>query len=360
VFEEGYLRPDYITFERFGVNGYSQLPRNPAHFSQKLTPAPTTVSIGSTYWALVAYVMCYYLMATLGKAWFPHYRHHRPLTLLEAFPWVLSAWRKLWYGWAEKGLQDKLTTQWKSRYFLVPLQVFNDSQITDHARYSNVEEFIESTLYSFANHAANDASTLLVFKHHPMDRGYKDYSAFIKKAAFQAGMQSRVLYIHDQHLPSLLDHARGVVVINSTVGISALHHGTPTKVCGHALYDMEGLTYQGPLDAFWDDAPQAKPLADVYTNFRAHVVNLTQLNGSFYKALKMPGTFAGLMWSRRTPLETPDVVNPNLVTNLQSFAAYKQKLAAISLSAAMSNSVALTDEEIEQPPLVRRASAQQA
>jgi capsular polysaccharide export protein len=352
VFEEGYLRPDYITFERFGVNGYSQMPRNPAHFSQEYSPPPKTVPMGNTYWALVACTMWYYIMATLGKAWFPHYRHHRPLTLHETFPWVLSALRKLWYGWAEKGLQEKLTTQWKNRYFLVPLQVFNDSQISDHARFDSVEEFIETTLRSFAEHAANDSTTVLVYKHHPMDRGYKDYSALIKKVAFQADIESRVLYIHDQHLPSLLDHARGVVVINSTVGISALHHGTPTKVCGHALYDIEGLTYQGPLDSFWDEALDAKPQANLYRNFRAHVINLTQLNGSFYKALNVPGAFAGLIWNHRTALESSAAVNAYLGSNVQSIAAYKQKLAALAMAAQTPTSIDMAAEAIKRAPLV--------
>ena len=351
VFEEGYLRPDYVTFERFGVNGYSQMPRNPAHFSQEFAVPPKTASTGSTYWALVACAMWYYLMATLGKAWFPHYQHHRPLTLLEAFPWVRSALRKLWYGWAEKGLQDKLTTRWKNRYFLVPLQVFNDSQISDHARFGSVEEFIETTLYSFADHAANDAKTLLVFKHHPMDRGYKDYSALIKKLAFQTGMESRVLYIHDQHLPSLLTHARGVVVINSTVGISALHHGTPTKVCGHALYDIEGLTYQDPLDSFWDAALDTKPQANLYRNFRAHVINLTQLNGSFYKALSVPGSFAGLIWSNRMAPEAPAVRHAHLGANVQSISAYKQKLATAQLSAAQTATSTARTDELSAPQL---------
>lgn len=360
VFEEGYLRPDYITFERFGVNGYSQLPRNPAHFSQEFSPPPKTVSVGSTYWALVACAMWYYLMATLGKAWFPYYRHHRPLTLLEAYPWVLSAWRKLWYGWAEKGLQTRLTTQWKNQYFLVPLQVFNDSQISDHARFRSVEEFIETTLCSFAGHAANDSRTMLVFKHHPMDRGYKDYSALIKKVAHQTGLTARVLYIHDQHLPSLLGDARGVVVINSTVGISALHHGTPTKVCGHALYDIEGLTYQGPLDSFWNDAPKAKPQANLYRNFRAHVINLTQLNGSFYKALDMPGSFAGLIWNSRISREPSPVLESNMGSNVQSIYAYKQKLAKLSMTAQAQNSVSFVAKDTNLPQLVGSRAPQRS
>lgn len=352
VFEEGYLRPDYITFERFGVNGYSQIPRNPAHFSQEFSPPPKTVSVGSTYWALVACAFWYYAAATLGKTWFPHYQHHRPLTLLEAFPWARSVWRKQWYRWTEKGLQDKLTGQWSNRYFLVPLQVFNDSQISDHARFASVDDFIKTTLRSFADYAATETDTLLVFKHHPMDRGYKNYSALIKKVALQTGMRSRVLYIHDQHLPSLLDHARGVVLINSTVGISALHHGTPLKVCGHALYDIEGLTYQGPLETFWAEAPNAKPQDNLYRRFRAHVINRTQLNGSFYRTISRKGSFAGLIWNTNSLLGATHapMVDGDYGTNVQSISAYKLKLATThSMAVQTPSPPARVTEEIELP-----------
>jgi capsular polysaccharide export protein len=45
--------------------------------------------------------------------------------------------------------------------------------------------------------------------------------------------------VHDLHLPTLLAHASGTVVINSTVGPSALHHKVPSKTTGSAFYDME-------------------------------------------------------------------------------------------------------------------------
>jgi capsular polysaccharide export protein len=81
------------------------------------------------------------------------------------------------------------------------------------------------------------------------------------------------------------------------VGLSALHHGAPTVACGNALYDMPGLTFQGGLDDFWTLAPQAKPDRVLYESYRRHLISKTQLNGSFYKPLKVPGAVAGLLWS---------------------------------------------------------------
>lgn len=295
VFEEGYIRPDHVTLERFGVNGFSQIPRTPEEYQAYQLSAPTSLPVGKSYRAMAFSALVYFLFACLGKVFFPHYQHHRRISFLEAWPWIRSAWRKHVYCLTERGVQESLTGEFSKRYFLVPLQVFNDAQILVHAPWANVDEFIAATMRSFAKHAPEDC--LLVFKHHPMDRGYVSYKKHIQKLAAEHDIAMRVRYIHDQHLPSLLDHARGVVVVNSTVGLSALHHNAPTKTCGTALYDMPGLTYQGSLDEFWLAAPMFKQNRTLYEGFRAYLLANTQINGSFYKPLKLPGSAAGLVWN---------------------------------------------------------------
>lgn len=294
VFEEGYVRPNYVTLERHGVNGHSQLARDPAGFIRADEEMPQEIEVGRTYWPMVWHGVRYFVAGALGRPIFPFYRHHRPLTLLEALPWVRSAYRKLWYRLAERHQQADLTGPQAGRYFLAPLQVFNDAQITVHADLDDVAHFIEDSIESFARFAPVD--TLLVFKHHPMDRGYTDYARLIKTLSRRHGIGQRVRYIHDQHLPTLMQHARGVVVVNSTVGISALWQGVPTKACGNAIYDVPGLTFQGSLDEFWKAAAQARPDPLLYQRFHRHVVNSTQLNGSFYKPMRVPGAMAGLLW----------------------------------------------------------------
>lgn len=294
VFEEGYIRPDYITLEYSGANGYSLISRNPFHYQEPPADVPAVSPVGKTYWSMVGYGFGYFTLGALGRPWFPHYRHHRPLTLLEAWPWVLSAWRKARYQCVERGVEERLKGELSRRYFLVPLQVHNDSQVTVHSDWEGVEHFIEATMQSFARCAPAD--TALVIKHHPMDRGYRDYTRLIRRLASELGIADRVLYIHDQHLPTLLDHARGVVVINSTVGLSALLHKAPTKVCGNAIYDMEGLTWQGTLDAFWSEAAGATPDPVLQHNFRHHLIRQTQVNGSYYKRLGDTGFASGVVW----------------------------------------------------------------
>ncbi len=96
-------------------------------------------------------------------------------------------------------------------------------------------------------------------------------------------MQGRLHYIHDQHLPTLLDHASGVVLINSTVGLSAMNHGLPVAVLGEASYALPGMSYQGGLDSFWNDALDFHMDKDLYRRYRNYLIRHTQLNGDFFR-----------------------------------------------------------------------------
>ena len=119
------------------------------------------------------------------------------------------------------------------------------------------------------------------------------HTTMIESLARELGIHERVLYIHDQHLPTLLRNARGVVVINSTVGLSAIDHETPVKTLGSAIYDMPGLTNQGELD-FWNNP--AKPSRNLYNAFYHEVIRKTQINGNFYRRLPVLSYKSGVRW----------------------------------------------------------------
>lgn len=280
VFEEGYIRPDYITLEKFGVNGFSKIPCNP-DFYRKLDDGrgKNAAPAGTSFFRMVSSVILYHLAESLLKWRYPHYRYHKAYSpVIEPFYWIRSGIRKVIYKVKEKALKKELFNCLKKRYFLVPLQFHRDSQILLHSKYNNVEEFITEVLESFAGHADN--KHFLVFKHHPVERGHKNYAPLIKALAAKLGIADRVRYIHDLHLPTLLKNSLGVVVINSTVGLSALYHSTPVKVMGTAIYCMRGLTYQKALDKFW--ANPGRVDRDLHRRFRNFIIENTQVNGSFY------------------------------------------------------------------------------
>lgn len=280
AFEEGYVRPDYITLERGGVNVNSLIPRS-TEFYRSLpeidvpAPQPAHPSFGRAAWS----AMAYYAVSRLMRMRFPFYRHHKKFSVrYEARAWCRSWVRKHVNRRRDKPVFEKLLREHDGKYYAVPLQVYNDSQITQHSPYADVRDFITEVVGSFAQHA--NAEHQLVFKHHPMDRGQRDYRRLIKRLSEQYGVTGRVHYLHDVHLPSLLRHARGVVMINSTVGLSALYHDKLLMVMGRALYDLPGLTFQGEIAQFWSASARVDKV--LWRRFRAYLITQTQLNGAFY------------------------------------------------------------------------------
>lgn len=281
VFEEGYLRPDYVTLEPGGVNAASALPRQAEFYlaqaaSQPARPLPTR----QRFHLMALYATLYSWAMLLQRSRFPHHEYHRPLhPVTQALSWVRGGVRKLWYGWSERNELQRLSAPALDRqWFLVPLQVHNDSQIKHHSPYRSIPAVIEEVMHSFTLHAPRHQH--LVFKHHPMDRAYCDFGRFIADKARELGVEGRVHYVHDVHLPSLLKHARGVVTVNSTSGLQALYHGTPVHTLGDCLYDIAGLVHQGALADFWHQPGTVDH--QLYLRFRAHLVRQTQLNASFY------------------------------------------------------------------------------
>ena len=296
VFEEGYLRPDFITLERDGVNNNSSLPSNPAFYlAQPQRNFGLCQPLGSTYGQATKWGGLYFAAASLAHFRFPHYKHHRRLGFRDFPFWMHSYWRKFFYAITERQVLPDLTEIHSGNFFLVSLQTRGDAQMSVHSDFESVEQFIEHVVESFARHAP--PNRILALKHHPLDRGYSDYTALIGRLIKRHQLQGRCVYIHDQHLPTLLKHTCGVVVVNSTVGLSAVGEGVPVKVCGSSIYDIQGLTFQGSLDNFWTKAHLAVPNDQLYGAFRSYLISHTQHRGSFYKRLAGVSLQSGVIWA---------------------------------------------------------------
>ncbi|CAM3807845.1 capsular biosynthesis protein [Rouxiella silvae] len=284
VFEEGYLRPHYITLEEGGVNAYSRLPRDPNFYRRlpKMEP-PKTVKLKPSTGLRIRHAMAYYLSGWRYRNEFIKYRHHKSFSpWYEAQCWARAAWRKQWYAMLQRKVLPQLQTELDQQYYLAILQVYNDSQILNHSPYKDVRDYINEVMYSFANNAP--AEEFLVFKHHPMDRGHRLYSPLIHQLGIKYDIAHRVIYVHDLPMPELLTHAKAVITINSTAGISALIHNKPLKVMGNALYDIKGITYQGTLDQFW--CSEFKPEKKLFDKFWMYLLSNTQINAVYYGEMK--------------------------------------------------------------------------
>lgn len=276
VFEEGYLRPDYITLEQHGINGYSQIDANKINSLPYAEDRPLYTN--NRFYRLAFFSALHYLLVKIGQRHYPHYTHYRGMDIWQELGcWLLAGMRKILGYLPDKWTQFRLRRS-KIPFFLVALQVHNDSQISHHSDYADVTDFIKEVLTSFAKNAP--AGTKIVFKHHPLDRGHRNYRRFINELCDELGISGRAIYGTDFRLPSLIRRCAGFVTVNSTTALQAIYHKKPTKITGRALYNISPLADTQSLDEFWQN-PTA-PNHDFYLKFREYLIEQTQLNGSFY------------------------------------------------------------------------------
>jgi capsular polysaccharide export protein len=281
VFEEGYVRPYWITLEQHGVNGRSHLPRDPAWYLDRRgkTPPPQAChSTGYNLYERAWHDIRYRAANTVYASRFPNYQSHRPHNGLAEYAGLAKRFLQKRAHDREAVKATSALLGAKRPYFIFPLQLNSDSQIVEHSPFNSVREAIEKVVRSFALHAP--AGSQLIIKNHPLDTGIVDYRKFSHDLARTLGMQDRLLYIEAGHLPTLFDHAKGVVVVNSTVGLSAVHHRRPLIALGTAIYDMAGMAWQGGIDDFWRHAEG--PDMALYYAFLDYVIHHTQINGDFY------------------------------------------------------------------------------
>jgi capsular polysaccharide export protein len=286
VFEEGYIRPNYLTVEKYGVNANSALPRDKSFYeSLNLNDfkdlEENAVNLGNSYPNMALQAMIYYFVSNVFQWQYPQYEHHRNFSVIkQAFVGLRSFVRKFKYLLTEANVINQISGDLSQKYYFMPLQVRDDFQLKIHSDFDSIEAFSKQVLLSFSRHAPKDKK--IIIKHHPMDRGRADYSKFIISLSDKLKITDRVKVVHDVHLPTLLKNAIGTITINSTVGLSSLYHETPVIYLGRAMYDIEGLTAKDvDLDGFWSLDLQVNK--GLYKKFRVYLVKNTQVNMSFYK-----------------------------------------------------------------------------
>lgn len=258
VFEEGYIRPNWATLELDGVNGHSTLPRDPEWFitaARDLPPLGEHAAVPATFRRRAREATAYYASTFLRTWRFPHYRSHRDRSAAaEALGWLKQlALRKLHQGQAEATLA-KLAGK---RYFALPLQLSSDHQIRIHSPFRSMEAGASYVIESFARAAPR--GTMLLIKEHPLDNGLFSWGRFIGQEAARLNVSDRVLFAKGGDIEAIVTGSLGVVTVNSTTGTLALASGIPVAALGHAVYNIPGITFSGPLDSFWANPPAPDP-----------------------------------------------------------------------------------------------------
>jgi capsular polysaccharide export protein len=267
VFEEGYIRPNWLTLERNGVNGHSSLPRDPQTLlaqAEGLELPPRMPPIVATLDRRIRDTTRYFSHSFIGKMSlrYPFYHSHRPGSIFaEGIGWAAKFATR---GAVARRAATTLRQIEGQRYFLFPLQLSSDYQIRSHSPFSGMRQAADHVLGSFAAHAPADSKLLI--KAHPLDSKLGGWSGYVQSRARKLGLQHRLVHIDGGDLKALAEGSLGVVVVNSTSATFALDRGVPVMALGQAVYAMPGITHQGLLDDFWT-LPQV-PDPAVYDAFR--------------------------------------------------------------------------------------------
>jgi capsule polysaccharide modification protein KpsS len=255
VFEQGLIRPNCVTvFNRENLPLPTLAKAWDKILSGELSPdtveTPPELSKVSTSAKLFRFGTNFAL-SRYTSLFFPNFVDQKELKFWhEVKSGLVFLWRMMEHS-MDKEYHDIFAGELLQKYYAVPLQVHSDTQILRCSDFQSIEQFIMKVVTSFEHHAAPD--TKLVFKVHPMDRGYKDYRDLLQGLDQRLG-GGRILYVDRVSLPIFLKHSIGLVNVNSSVGISGLIHHVPVIALGTAVYNLEELTYQGELDSFWTEA----------------------------------------------------------------------------------------------------------
>ena len=296
VTDFGYLRPDWITLEPDGMSGESRFPRDMDAIrilARRGGQPEAAVRYADSFPRQAAWDMAFHLSNVLLNPFcFPHYRdyqlHHPVLAYLGTGVRLLLRRRR-----AERAEAIVARLQAEGTpYFVLPMQMENDFQLRAYSPYPGMLAPIREAIRSMAAHASPDAH--LVVKIHPLDPGLRAWGRLVQREAADAGVAGRVHFIDGGSLDRLLQKARGVVTVNSTVGIWGLRIALPVIALGQAVFDVAGLTFQGGLDRFWTEARAPDP--EAVSDFVAALANTVQLRGVYYKR---PGLDAAVQAAAR-------------------------------------------------------------
>lgn len=278
VFEEGYIRPDWITLEREGVNGHSLLPHDPEWYrrtARDLPPVPAHAPIPSFATGRGWAAFFYYAEVVLQRWRFPFHRSHRDRDPV----WEGITYLRRFRRRRQEAVRaaDEIERVSGRPFFLFPLQLNSDYQIRVHSQFGTMHRAIDTVLRSFAR--AAPGATGLIVKEHPLDSGFNGWREVIGTQAAELGISDRVTFIEQGDLLQLVEASQGMVVVNSTSGTLALAMGKPVKTLGDPVYEIKGLTDPRPLDAFWSAPPP--PDEDLYDAFCRVLADRCLIHGAF-------------------------------------------------------------------------------
>ena len=285
VFEEGYLRPYWVTYERGGANGHSRLMdlglddmrAALAKVDMDLPDAPARWGDMRQH---VVWGAIYHWFVLTGFWDYRSFRPHRSLTVGQEFLLYLRRLALMPVHALERRIATLRIRHGDFPYHLVILQLEHDASFRDHSPFSSMTEFLALVTEGFARGAA--AHHHLVFKAHPLEDGRVALKREILRLARAHGIADRVHFVRGGKLAQLLDAARTAVTVNSTAGQQVLWRSLPLKAFGRAVYSKPEFVSSQPIERFF--AQPTRPDTRAYRDFRHYLLETSQVPGGFYSS----------------------------------------------------------------------------
>lgn len=283
VFEEGYLRPYWISYERGGANGHSRLMRTSvAEMRAALARSETDLPDAPARWGElrqhIFWGALYHWFVMTGNRRFPNFRPHRALTVSQEYRLYLRRLALLPVHAIERRLATARIQHGDFPFHLVILQLEHDASFRAHSPFASMTEFLATVAEGFASGAPSHHH--LVFKAHPLEDGRVRLRHEIARLAAAHDITPRVHFIRGGKLAGLLGQARSVVTVNSTAGQQVLWRGLPLRIFGDAVYAKPEFVSNQPLAEFF--AHPERPDARAYRDYRRYLLETSQVPGGFY------------------------------------------------------------------------------
>ncbi len=283
VFEEGYLRPWWVTYERSGSNGNSRLMTlEVSQMEQALDrseiPKPPPPSHWGDMRQHIFYGALYHWFVLFLNRRYRNFKRHRELPVTKEFRLyfkrlMLMPFHRLQRRWATMQARKSGLP-----YHLVLLQLGHDSSVQFHSNYSCMSEFLEQAIKGFAEGAPSHHR--LVIKEHPLENHREPLKRKSRQIAKEYGVADRVHFVPGGKLARLLDDANSAVTINSTAGQQVLWRGIPLRTFGRSVYDKPEFVSRQPIAEFF--ANPTPPAHEAYQVYRDFLLKTCQIPGGFY------------------------------------------------------------------------------
>ena len=283
VFEEGYLRPYWVTYERDGANASSPLMnlslRDMADALKGRTPNLTEAP---DRWGDMREHMfwgaAYHFALFMGRKSYPGFRAHRTPDVRGEF-WLHL--RRFLSTPVRASMRSLATTRLRFGgypYHLVLLQLAHDANFRDYGPFPNQKAFLETVFQGFSQGAPGHHH--LVLKAHPLEDNREPLKPLINSLTRKHGLQGRVHFLTGGKLARVLDSASSATTVNSTSAEQVLWRGLPLKAFGQSVYNRPEFVSNQPLPEFFAN-PQT-PDHKNYLIYRAFMLATSQVPGGFY------------------------------------------------------------------------------